>query len=115
MTGGRSPPQFCFSLSWLDSSSMAAALTFLSLFLGVLRPPRLMHGGRKPLRRSGSHGTARAWRHSTSASGSAHWAAKPETGTFGHEPALIARTCSPAKLLGFLKFVGAPRFSDARR
>src|SRR5262249_42440974 len=43
------------------------------------------------------------------------WAAKPETDTFGHEPALVARTCSPAKLLGFLKFVGAPRCSDARR
>jgi len=42
-------------------------------------------------------------------------AAKPETDTFGHEPALVARTCSPAKLLGFPKFVGAPRCSDARR
>jgi hypothetical protein len=28
--------------------------------------------------------------------------------TFGHEPALVARTCSPAKLLGFVKFVGTP-------
>ena len=37
------------------------------------------------------------------------WAAKPETDTFGHEPALAARTCSPANLLGFLKFVGTPR------
>src|SRR5262249_45938469 len=81
----------------------------------LLRPPRLTHRGRKPLRRSGSHGTARAWRHSTSASGSAHWAAKPETGTFGHEPALVARTCSPAKLLGFLKLAGTPRCNDARR
>ena len=31
MTGGRSPPQLCFSLSWQDSSSTAAALTFRSL------------------------------------------------------------------------------------
>jgi hypothetical protein len=38
-------------------------------------------------------------------------AAKPETDTFGHEPALVARTCSPAKLLGSLKFVGTPRLS----
>src|SRR5262249_25581943 len=43
------------------------------------------------------------------------WAAKPETDTFDHEPALVARTCSPAKLLGFPKFVGTPRCSDARR
>jgi hypothetical protein len=43
------------------------------------------------------------------------WAGKPETDTFGHELALVARTCSPAKLLGFLKFVGAPRCNDARR
>jgi hypothetical protein len=33
----------------------------------------------------------------------------------GHETALVARTCSPAKLLGFLKFVGTPRCNDARR
>jgi hypothetical protein len=33
----------------------------------------------------------------------------------GHEPALVARTCNPAKLLGFLKFVGTPRGNDARR
>jgi hypothetical protein len=41
------------------------------------------------------------------------WAAKPEpeTDTFGHE----ARTCSPAQLLGFLKFVGTSRCNDARR
>ena len=43
------------------------------------------------------------------------WEAKPETDTFGHEPALVARTCSPAKLLGLLKFVGTPRYNDARR
>src|SRR5258706_16026685 len=43
------------------------------------------------------------------------WAAKPETETFGHEPALVARTCSPAKLLGFLKLVGTPWCNDARR
>jgi hypothetical protein len=42
-------------------------------------------------------------------------AAKPETDTFGHEPALVARCCSPAKLLGFAKLVGTPRCSDARR
>ena len=40
---------------------------------------------------------------------------EPETDTFGQEPALVARTCSPAKLLGFLKFVGALRCNDARR
>ena len=33
----------------------------------------------------------------------------------GHETALVARTCSPAKLLGSLKFVGAHRCNDARR
>src|SRR5215831_21090980 len=38
-----------------------------------------------------------------------------ETDTFGPEPALVARTCSPAKLLRFPKFVGTPRCSDARR
>jgi hypothetical protein len=43
------------------------------------------------------------------------WAAKPETDAFGHEPALVARTCSPAKLLGFLKLVGTPWCNDARR
>ena len=37
MTGGRSPPQLCFSLSWLDSSSTAAALTFRPLYIGALR------------------------------------------------------------------------------
>src|SRR5262245_29355886 len=37
-----------------------------------------------------------------------------ETDTFGHEPALVART-SPAQLFGFPKFVGTPRCSDARR
>jgi len=35
MTGGRSPPQLCFSLSWLDSSSTAAALTFKPLYIGA--------------------------------------------------------------------------------
>src|SRR6266511_1736119 len=33
----------------------------------------------------------------------------------GHETALVARTCGPTKLLGFLKFVGTPRCNDARR
>src|SRR5262249_2880978 len=42
-------------------------------------------------------------------------AAKPETGIFGHEPTLVAHTCSRAKLLGFLKCVGTPRYNDARR
>ena len=42
-------------------------------------------------------------------------ATKPETDTFGHEPALVARCCSPAKLLGFPKLVGIPRCNDARR
>src|SRR5215831_14124629 len=37
------------------------------------------------------------------------------TDTFGHEPALVAGTCSPAKLLGLLKFVRAPRCNDTRR
>ena len=40
---------------------------------------------------------------------------KPETDTFGHEPALVARGCSPAKLLDFPKLVGTPRRNDARR
>jgi hypothetical protein len=31
----------------------------------------------------------------------------------GHEPALATRTCSPAKLLGFPKFVGTLRCNDA--
>ena len=43
------------------------------------------------------------------------WAAKPETDTFGHEPALVARCCSPAELLGSPKLVGTPRCNDARR
>ena len=42
-------------------------------------------------------------------------ATKPEADTFGHEPALVARCCSPAKLLGFRKLVGTPRCNDARR
>jgi hypothetical protein len=42
-------------------------------------------------------------------------AAKSETDTFGHEPALVARCCSPAKLLSFPKLVGTPRCNDARR
>jgi hypothetical protein len=33
---------------------------------------------------------------------------------FCHEPALVARTCRPAKLLGFPKLVGTPRCNDAR-
>ena len=37
MTGDRSPPQLCFSLSWQDSSSTAAALTFRSLCIGALQ------------------------------------------------------------------------------
>jgi hypothetical protein len=133
MTGGRSPPQLCFSLFWLDSSSTAAALTLRSLCSALFGPPRLMHRTRrKPLRWSGTHGAARAWRHSTSASGSDRqifwtalserqgglefsWAAKPRTDTFGHESALVARTCSPAKLLGLLKFVRTPRCNDTRR
>src|SRR5215471_16484322 len=32
-----------------------------------------------------------------------------------HEPALVARCCSPAKLLGFPKLVGTPRCNDPRR
>jgi hypothetical protein len=32
-----------------------------------------------------------------------------------HEPAVVARCCSPAKLLGFPKLVGTPRCNDARR
>jgi hypothetical protein len=36
--------------------------------------------------------------------------------SFGHEPALVARCRSPAKLLlGFPKFVGIPRCNDYRR
>jgi hypothetical protein len=42
-------------------------------------------------------------------------AAKPEKDTFGHEPALVARCCSPAKLLGFPKLVGIRRCNDSRR
>src|SRR5262249_62358051 len=34
---------------------------------------------------------------------------------FGHERALVARTCSPAKLPGLVKFGGTPRCNDARR
>jgi hypothetical protein len=43
------------------------------------------------------------------------WGGEPETDTFGHEPALVACCCSPAKLLGFPKLVGTPRCNDARR
>jgi hypothetical protein len=42
------------------------------------------------------------------------WRAKPETDAFGHEPALVARTPTPAKLLGFVKFVGTRWCNDAR-
>ena len=34
---------------------------------------------------------------------------------FGHESPLVVRTCSPAKLLGSLKFVGIPGCDDAWR
>ena len=43
------------------------------------------------------------------------WGPKPETNTFGHEPALVARCCSSARLLGFPKWVGTPRCNDAWR
>src|SRR5262249_13716108 len=111
MTGGRSP---------------------LQLYFFIILAGLIVHGsgGRALVRRL--CGAARVSRHSTSASVPAvkffgqrrpnievglefSWAAKPETDTFGHEPALVARTCSPAKLPGFLRFVGAPRCSDARR
>ena len=117
----------------LGSSSTAAALALRSLCSAPFGPPRLMHRTRrKPLRWSGTQ-----WRRSSLASFDIglrfrslnfldsvaqrqgglefSWAAKPETDTFGHEPALVARTCSPANLLGFLKFVGTPRCNDARR
>ena len=42
-------------------------------------------------------------------------AAKGRDRSFGHEPALVARCCSPAKLLGFPKLVGPPRCNDAWR
>src|SRR5262249_41863628 len=42
------------------------------------------------------------------------WEAKLGTDGLGHEPALVARTCSSAKLLCFLKFVRTPRCNDAR-
>jgi len=35
---GRSPPQFCFSLSWLDSSSTAAPTSRLALISWSLAP-----------------------------------------------------------------------------
>jgi hypothetical protein len=35
--------------------------------------------------------------------------------TFGHEPALVARCCSPVNLLGSSKLVGTPWCNDARR
>src|SRR5262249_11517166 len=37
--GSNGRPQLCFSLSWLDSSSTAAALIFGSLCVGGLGPP----------------------------------------------------------------------------
>src|SRR5215472_4590284 len=100
MTGGRSPPQLCFSLSWQDSLSTAAALIF-SLELGVIRHrppfPVVKFFGQRC-----SNVEAVSWRRA----GDRHiWP----------EPALVARTCSPARLLGFLKFVGTPRCNDARR
>jgi hypothetical protein len=40
----------------------------------------------------------------------------PATDTFGHEPALVPRCGSPAKLLlGLSKFASIPRGNDARR
>ena len=44
------------------------------------------------------------------------WGGEGRDDTFGHEPASVARCCSPAKLLlGFPKFVGIPRCNDHRR
>jgi hypothetical protein len=44
------------------------------------------------------------------------WGGEARDDTFRHEPALVARCCSPAKLLlGFPKFVGIPRCNDHRR
>src|SRR5215831_7971819 len=110
-----------------DWGPITAAVVFFIILAGLI-----VHGsgGRALVRRL--CGAARASRHSTSASvpavkffwiaSSEHrsglefsWAAKPKTDTFGHEPALLARTCSPANLVGFPKFVGTPRCSDARR
>src|SRR5262245_64563905 len=91
--------QLYFSLSWQDLSSTAAAAARWSggcvapLELRVIRHrPRF-----RPLNFFDS--VVRT---------------KPEKDTFGHEPALVARTCSPAKLPCFLKFVCAPWCSDAR-
>ena len=42
-------------------------------------------------------------------------AAKPETDTFGHEPALVSCSCYPAELLGSPNVVGTLWCSDARR
>jgi hypothetical protein len=44
------------------------------------------------------------------------WVGEARDDIFGHEPVLVARCCSPAKLLpGFSKFVGVPRCDDPRR
>ena len=44
------------------------------------------------------------------------WGGEARDDIFGHEPVLVARCCSPAKLLpGFSKFVGVPRCDDPRR
>src|SRR5215475_551548 len=60
MTGGRSPLQLYFSLSWQDLSSTAAALTFRSLCIGALRVA--------PVRRKPRVGQAVVWRRSSFAS-----------------------------------------------
>src|SRR6516225_2880853 len=54
MTGGRSPLQLYFSLSWQGLSSTAAALTFRSLCIGALRVA--------PVRRKPRVGQAVVWR-----------------------------------------------------
>src|SRR5215831_6921560 len=60
MTGGRSPPQLYFSLSWQDLSSTAAAFTFRSLCIGALQVA--------PVRRKPRVGQAVVWRRSSFAS-----------------------------------------------
>ena len=64
MTGGRSPPQLCFSLFWLESSSTAAALARRSLCSAPFEPPLLMHRTRR--KQPGWSGTQ--WRRSSLAS-----------------------------------------------
>jgi hypothetical protein len=67
---GRSPPQLCFSLFWLIIVYGSGAHLIDRYARGPSgRPDGCIERGASRLRLSDSHGAARAWGHSISASG----------------------------------------------